>query len=165
LDLERRFGGEGAREYDGRIRSMLPGYEALHDTLRPLLRAELGEGRARVLVVGAGTGAEVVGLGEDNPGWRLTGVDPVADMLAIAEGRVRERGLADTEPAVCREDGAMNVRTSRRPAGGPRRRPSRGYWGAESKRPTHPSAQVSLWVADFMAGFPPNGLLLGFALG
>lgn len=92
LDLEQRFGGERVHEYDRGIRKALPGYEALHDVAGSLLRSDLDE-RARLLVVGSGTGTEILGLGEHNPGWRFTGVDPSADMTAIARRRVEEEGL------------------------------------------------------------------------
>ncbi len=48
------------------------------------LQLHLGPG-ARVLVVGAGGGAEVVTFSQQP--WRLTGVDPSAQMLAIAQDR------------------------------------------------------------------------------
>lgn len=92
MNIEERFGGERVREYDRGIRKMVPGYESLHDMAGALLRTYLAE-QARVLVVGAGTGAEILGLGSGNPDWRFTGVDPSADMLAIARGRIEESGL------------------------------------------------------------------------
>jgi len=92
MNAEQRFGGERVREYDRGIRKMVPGYESLHDMAGALLRTYLAE-QARVLVVGAGTGAEILGLGARSSGWRFTGVDPSADMLSIARGRIEESGL------------------------------------------------------------------------
>lgn len=94
MDVEQRFGGERAMKYDRGIRMVVPGYEALHGMAHSLLRLDLEE-RARLLIVGAGTGTEVLGLGESNPGWLFAGVDPSADMVAIARRRVAERGLQD----------------------------------------------------------------------
>lgn len=94
MRIEERFGGEVAGKYDRGIRMTALGYEALHDMARSLLRLDLGEG-ARLLIVGAGTGAEILGLAEKEPTWSFTGVDPSPDMTAVARRRVAESGLAD----------------------------------------------------------------------
>jgi len=92
--MRERFAGERAEKYDVGIRLAVPAYEELHGLARHLLRASLGEG-AHVLVAGSGTGEELVNLGRHNPGWRLTGVDPSPDMVAIASERVARHGLSD----------------------------------------------------------------------
>jgi tRNA (cmo5U34)-methyltransferase len=48
---------------------------------------------ARVLVVEAGDGQELLGLKKDRPSLRVTGVDPSADMLGVARTRLAEHGL------------------------------------------------------------------------
>lgn len=93
-DTARHFDSERARRYDEWTRAVIPGYEALHDMAGSLLRLDLGE-KARLLVVGAGTGTEVSYLGKSNPSWRFTGVDPSAEMLAVARRRVAEEGLSE----------------------------------------------------------------------
>ncbi|MBA3417081.1 MAG: class I SAM-dependent methyltransferase [Chloroflexia bacterium] len=90
----RGFDAEGAARYDARVRTGIPGYDALHDCTAALLRSELG-GNSRLLIAGVGTGEEVVRLGPPNPGWRFVGVDPSPAMLTIARGRVAEAGMAD----------------------------------------------------------------------
>lgn len=92
-DAKHRFDSEGAQIYEHRIPMVVPGYEALHSMAYSLLQLDLEE-QARLLIVGAGTGMEIVHLGEDNPGWRFTGVDPSADMVAVARRRVMESGLS-----------------------------------------------------------------------
>lgn len=89
-----RFTAEHARNYDEGIRVAGFGYDLLHDLTGALLGSSLPE-RARVLVVGAGTGEEIEQLGARYPGWRFTGVDPSAEMLAVARRRIDEAGLAD----------------------------------------------------------------------
>ena len=42
-----------------------------------------------MLVVGAGTGMELLTLAEQYPHWRLTGVDPSAEMLTLAHERLQ----------------------------------------------------------------------------
>ncbi|MGH2616503.1 MAG: class I SAM-dependent methyltransferase [Thermomicrobiales bacterium] len=83
-----------ARSYDDDIRAAIPGYELLHETAAALLQNDLGE-NARVLLVGAGTGEEIVRLAPGNPGWHLIAVDPSAPMLAVARERVQAADLSD----------------------------------------------------------------------
>jgi tRNA (cmo5U34)-methyltransferase len=80
--------------YDHKIRASIPGYEALHAMAHDFLRPALPE-TARVLVVGAGTGMELLTLAVDHPGWRFTATDLSADMLAIGTANVTAAGLAD----------------------------------------------------------------------
>jgi tRNA (cmo5U34)-methyltransferase len=44
--------------------------------------------------VGAGGGAEIERFLPTNPGWRLTGVDPSQDMLALAQARAERLGVS-----------------------------------------------------------------------
>ncbi|MGE0824025.1 MAG: class I SAM-dependent methyltransferase [Candidatus Binatia bacterium] len=88
------FDEERARRYDQTARQTLPGYEELHNMVSSLLGAELGND-ARILVVGAGTGMELLTLAGHHPQWRLTGVDPSAEMLALARERLQERGWTE----------------------------------------------------------------------
>ncbi len=80
--------------YDRKIRASLPGYEALHAMVGDFLRPALPE-QARLLVVGAGTGMELLTLGAAHPGWRFTATDLSSDMLAIGRANVEAAGLAD----------------------------------------------------------------------
>lgn len=61
---------------------------------RHLLRSALGDS-AHVLVVGSGSGEEAVGLAAEEPGWRVTGVDPSPDMTRIARHRLANANLTD----------------------------------------------------------------------
>lgn len=82
--------------YDEQIRLRIGGYEALHEASAAVMAAEIGErARACILVVGAGTGEEVIRLGTANPEWMFTAVDPSAEMLADARRRIAEAGLSD----------------------------------------------------------------------
>ncbi|MCR6629014.1 MAG: methyltransferase domain-containing protein [Magnetospirillum sp.] len=92
--LDRIYAAEKAQAYDRRIRAAIPGYEALHQ-LACMVVAEATGGHGRVLVAGAGTGAECVALGQACPGLHLVGVDPAGDMLTLAEHKVAEHGLTD----------------------------------------------------------------------
>ncbi|MFN3513597.1 MAG: class I SAM-dependent methyltransferase [Phenylobacterium sp.] len=60
-----------------------PGLAALH-RMSGLLLAERAPAAARVLVLGAGGGLELKALAEAWPDWTFVGVDPAAEMLALA---------------------------------------------------------------------------------
>jgi tRNA (cmo5U34)-methyltransferase len=72
-----------------------------------LLLAETVPQDGHVLVLGAGGGLELKVFAEAHPGWRFTGVDPSAEMLALAKttlGPLAPRaelveGYIDTTPA------------------------------------------------------------------
>jgi len=90
FDFEAEYGAQ----YDRLIRRIVPGYEDLFPQILALLWEALPE-EAHVLVVGAGSGSELLGFGPARPGWRFTGVEPSEQMAAIVSGRVRDAGLAD----------------------------------------------------------------------
>lgn len=92
--VAQRFDKAGARQYDGRIVTVVPGYEVLHEMAGSLLQHRLGQ-RARLLVVGSGTGTEIVRLGEHNPGWNFVGVDSSPDMVRTCRERLAEIGLSE----------------------------------------------------------------------
>ncbi len=72
-----------ARYAEGPVRQV-PGFHGLQ-RMAGLLIAERVRDDARVLVVGAGGGLELKAFAEAQPGWRFCGVDPSAEMLALAE--------------------------------------------------------------------------------
>jgi tRNA (cmo5U34)-methyltransferase len=92
--LDRIYAAEKAQAYDRRIRDAIPGYEALHQ-LACMVVAETTSGHGRVLVAGAGTGAECLALGLACPTLHIVGVDPAGDMLKLAERKVAEHGLTE----------------------------------------------------------------------
>jgi len=61
----------------------VPGLADLH-RMAMILLAEQATDNAHILVVGAGGGMESLALATAQPGWRFTGVDPSAAMLALA---------------------------------------------------------------------------------
>lgn len=81
-------------EYDKSMRLYCGAYEEIFKITHSCLRARLPE-TARLLVVGAGTGMEICEFAPLNPGWSFCGVDPSADMLALAGRKLSERSLAN----------------------------------------------------------------------
>ncbi|RNB57372.1 class I SAM-dependent methyltransferase [Brevibacillus gelatini] len=85
-----------AARYEKTISLKIPGYAHLYEMTDCLLGAQLRQvdGEKRVLVVGAGGGQELVTLGAGHEDWLFTGVDPSAQMLAQAQRRTAEAGVA-----------------------------------------------------------------------
>ena len=74
-----KFKGSQADSYDDGIVRRVPGYLAL---------TELLPAAANLLVIGAGTGAELARLAALNPRWRFVAVDPSEAMLDQARRRL-----------------------------------------------------------------------------
>ncbi|MEM6755115.1 MAG: class I SAM-dependent methyltransferase [Cyanobacteria bacterium P01_C01_bin.38] len=81
-------------EYDNMARLALPGYDAMHQMTLACLEAKLPN-EANLLVVGAGTGMELVRFGKGNSKWQFLGVDPSENMLAIAKDKIQQHGLSE----------------------------------------------------------------------
>ncbi|MBQ4798688.1 class I SAM-dependent methyltransferase [Pseudoalteromonas sp. MMG006] len=88
------FKDEQATQYNSRITRLVPGYELLHQLTNAQLKATLND-NAHILVVGAGTGKEVIALAALNPTWQFTAQDTSSDMLAIAKQEFEEHGIAE----------------------------------------------------------------------
>jgi tRNA (cmo5U34)-methyltransferase len=71
-----------ARYAEGPVR-LVPGFHDLQ-RMASLLLAERCRTDARLLVLGAGGGLELKALAEWHPQWSFVGVDPSAEMLALA---------------------------------------------------------------------------------
>jgi len=79
-------------QYDNLVSKFVPGYEAIFQITLAHLRTVVPPD-AQVLIVGAGSGKELVTFGQAVPGWSLTGVDPSAHMLAIARQKIAQYNL------------------------------------------------------------------------
>lgn len=80
--MKNTFDGHGRGYLEGPPRQV-PGFASLHHMVEMLL-AERVPQSGRVLVLGAGGGMELKALADAQPGWTFDGVDPSADMLALA---------------------------------------------------------------------------------
>jgi tRNA (cmo5U34)-methyltransferase len=99
-DSMQSFDAERAAAYDNSIRAVAPGYEVLHEAMAALMDAALTP-TAHILVVGAGTGREILEMGEAHPAWRFTAVDPAAAMLDQCRATLSGTDLADRVEYVC----------------------------------------------------------------
>jgi tRNA (cmo5U34)-methyltransferase len=88
------FNAADSKTYDDRIIRMVPGYDVMHKLTQVCLAQELA-GDARLLMVGAGTGAEIIECGEKHSRWVFTAVEPSRDMLGIARSKITAKGLED----------------------------------------------------------------------
>ncbi len=81
-------------DYDSMARIALPGYEAMHTMALACLRSRL-PATANLLVVGAGTGMELIRFGKANLQWQMLGLDPSVNMLAIAQEKIEQQGFSE----------------------------------------------------------------------
>ena len=86
------FDGDYGDEYEELAYRVIPGYETLFPMVSALLDPLLAPS-SRVLVVGAGTGVEIVALKRARPDLTVLGVDPSVRMLDLAKIRAREAGI------------------------------------------------------------------------
>ena len=107
MDYQDEKYARGAAGYDQRIRNTFPFYESIHPAMNAMLRG-LVRPDSELLVVGAGTGAEIIELGKTNPDWRFMGIDPAETMLDVAKEKIEAAGL--TKRASFLKDMSMNSR-------------------------------------------------------
>lgn len=86
------FDQERASSYDEQFTKLLPFKDAFHLGMRLVLSDLPAD--ARILCVGVGTGAELLYLAREFPGWNFTAIEPAAPMLDICRQRAQESGVA-----------------------------------------------------------------------
>lgn len=89
------FDAAHARDYDRNGRIALAGYDAFHELTACMLKAALQRDEARLLVVGAGTGKEIVMAAHLAPAWTFVGVDPSPAMLEVARENLTNAGASE----------------------------------------------------------------------
>jgi len=77
------FDEQQAAGYDERWAPLAPLRDSLHLQMRLVLQGLPAD--ARILCVGAGTGAELIALARAFPSWRFVAVDPSAPMLEVCK--------------------------------------------------------------------------------
>ncbi|MDB5530872.1 MAG: tRNA (Cmo5U34)-methyltransferase [Devosia sp.] len=83
LPAANAFNAGHARSYAEGPPRQVPGFAGLQ-RMTSMLLAERVSAEGKVLVLGAGGGLELKTLADDHPAWTFVGVDPSADMLAMA---------------------------------------------------------------------------------
>ncbi|VEP13380.1 Methyltransferase type 12 [Hyella patelloides LEGE 07179] len=82
----------GIDDYVLQARQCIPGRDALFLMARCYFENKLTKD-AKILVVGAGGGEEIVSLGKYNPSWSFVGVDLSEKMLKLAHIRIQQEDL------------------------------------------------------------------------
>lgn len=87
------FTKELAERYDERNKNL----SSISDNLHFLIKLILNDlpRKAKILSVGAGTGAEILALARSFPEWTFVAVEPSISMLEVCKTRVRESGFLD----------------------------------------------------------------------
>jgi tRNA (cmo5U34)-methyltransferase len=75
-------------EYAARAEQFIPGRRAIFSIVEAAFLELLAGGPARILVVGAGGGEEILRLGAENPSWSFVGVDTYKPMVDLARRRL-----------------------------------------------------------------------------
>ena len=78
----------GLDDYAATAEQFIPGRRAIFAIVEAALLELLPSGPAKILVVGAGGGEEILRLGERNPDWSFVGVDTNESMVALAHKRL-----------------------------------------------------------------------------
>lgn len=81
------FTGHWASGFDARMQVVVPGYNLMHEIVASFLRATIAS-TSEILVIGAGTGSDVITLGAYDSGWHITGLEPSSEMLRIAREKI-----------------------------------------------------------------------------
>lgn len=68
----------------------IPGRHAIFAIVEASFLELLPRSAARILVVGAGGGEEILRLGKDNPSWSFVGIDTYEPMVELARRRLAE---------------------------------------------------------------------------
>ena len=95
---------ERAFRYGQRVRKIIPGYEAMHELAVARMSSVYGEQPIRVLVVGAGSGAEVITIAHGvqkgllGSGTEIIAVEPSKEMHRSGRAAIRTalKGVSDS---------------------------------------------------------------------
>jgi tRNA (cmo5U34)-methyltransferase len=93
------FNQEMAKVYDERNSKLSKISECFHFLIGMVLK-DLPT-NARILCVGAGTGAEILYLSKIYPDWRFVALEPSAPMLEVCRERTRKEGFENNCEYVC----------------------------------------------------------------
>lgn len=91
---EIKFDKNQAAKYEGYAEKAVFGYNQLYQMTLGLLMDERSI-NAKVLVVGSGTGKEIITFGNYMPFIEMTGIDPSEEMIKISRKKIEEKGLVN----------------------------------------------------------------------
>lgn len=88
------FDSNNAAKYDNLARKAVFGYDQLFTMITAIISDEQNDSK-NILVVGCGTGMELITFGNLMPNWQMTGVDPSEEMIKISKARIDEQKLSN----------------------------------------------------------------------
>jgi tRNA (cmo5U34)-methyltransferase len=77
-------------QYAALSEQYIPGRRVIFSIVEASFLELVGDGPAKILVVGAGGGEEILRLGLDNPSWSFVGVDTSEPMVDLARRRLAQ---------------------------------------------------------------------------
>lgn len=80
-------------DYAKLAEQFIPGRQAIFAIVESALLELIPQGPARILVVGAGGGEEILRLGLNNPDWSFVGVDTFEPMVELAHKRLAQTSV------------------------------------------------------------------------
>src|SRR4029079_8931686 len=103
-------------DYATLAEQFIPGRRAIFAIVEASFLELLPEGSAKILVVGAGGGEEILRLGAENPSWSFVGVDTYEPMVELARRRlagtpVAARSVVHAIPVVKLDDKEFDAAT------------------------------------------------------
>ncbi|MDN5217304.1 class I SAM-dependent methyltransferase [Fulvivirgaceae bacterium BMA12] len=84
------FEKERAANYDDFISVWMPHYQFVINLLPALVKDANDTGNKELLVVGCGTGNEILAFRQSGLDWPITGIDPSPEMIALARKKVAD---------------------------------------------------------------------------
>lgn len=87
-----KFDKDLSAEYERGIRRTLPSYDAMLRLAQAFLQHHLPN-QANILIVGVGSGNELLHFSEANNLWQFTALDPSQDMLDITTAKLQQQQL------------------------------------------------------------------------
>jgi len=88
------FDSNNAAKYDNLAREAVFGYDQLFTMSTAIISCEQNDSK-NILVVGCGTGMELITFGNLMPNWQMTGVDPSEEMIKISKAKIDEQRLSN----------------------------------------------------------------------
>lgn len=86
------YNEEWTRNYERRANAGIPGREGLYRVCKAFFRGLHAD--SRILVIGCGTGEELISLAQMLPHASFVGIDPAQPMLELCRKRVSSEGLS-----------------------------------------------------------------------
>jgi tRNA (cmo5U34)-methyltransferase len=89
-----KFDTDFGTHYDEFVRNFVPGYDSLFNMILALLQTQLGP-QAKLLIVGSGTGKELLTFAPRMPRWTFTAVDPSLRMVEQCRTKLEQARLIE----------------------------------------------------------------------